>query len=203
MKRMLMVIFMVAYSTAVFSQQAVTLSGIVSFMSTNDYRLCFTMTNNIDYLIMSTTGVLDRSTCKLLKASLLLDHSENMADAASFDAVTNLCYEIESELSGLPVWQRIGALCKFTNAMIEDGHPHIAFIASTNLLNAFQRYPCVDVDTNVWNVLFKSGGLDIMTPLDFISANAAASLFRMESSADLLPYTNGIPHEILHEIIRR
>ena len=137
MKRMLMVIFMVVYSTAVFSQQAVTLSGIVSFMSTNDYRLCFTMTNNIDYLIMSTTGVLDRSTCKLLKASLLLDHSENMADAASFDAVTNLCYEIESELSGLPVWQRIGALCKFTNAMIEDGHPHIAFIASTNLLNAF------------------------------------------------------------------
>ena len=27
--------------------------------------------------------------------------------------------------------------------------------------------------------------------------------FRMDSSADLLPYTNGIPHEILHGIIRR
>ena len=87
--------------------------------------------------------------------------------------------------------------------MIEDGHPEIAFIASTNLLDAFQCNQCVNVDTNVWNVLFKPGGLDIITPVGFINANAAAARFRMDPSADLSPYTNGIPHEILHEIIRR
>jgi hypothetical protein len=86
--------------------------------------------------------------------------------------------------------------------MIEDGHPEVAFSASTNLLDAFQYNQCVDVDTNVWNVLFKSGGLDIMPPWGFINANAAASLFRMDRAADISPYTNGIPHEILHEIIR-
>ena len=153
--------------------------------------------------MMSSTGILERSTCKLLKASILLDHSENMANPDSFDCVTNLCCEIESELFGLTVWQRIGALCKFANAMIEDGHPEVAFIASTNLLNAFHHNQCVNVDTNVWNVLFKSGGLDIMTPVGFINANAAALRFRMDPSADLSPYTNGIPQEILHEIIRR
>ena len=203
MKRMLMVVLVVAYSMAGYSQQTSTLSGIVSFMSTNDYRLCFTMTNNLDYLMMMSTGVLERSTCKLLKASVLLDYSENMANSTSFDSVTNLCCEIESELSSLTVWQRIGALCKFANAMIEDGHPEVAFVASTNLLNAFQHNQCVNVDTNVWNVLFKPGGLDIMTPVGFINANAAASRFRMDPSADLSPYTNGIPQEILHEIIRR
>ena len=202
MKKALVMVIALICSAVAFSQQTMTLPEIVSFMSTNDYRLCFTMTNNIDSLIMSTTGILERSTFKLLKASILLDHSENMADLTSFDGATNLCCEIEAELTGLIAWQRIGALSKFTNAMIEDAHPEVAFSASTNLLDAFQYNQCVDVDTNVWNVLFKSGGLDIMPPWGFINANAAASLFRMDRAADISPYTNGIPHEILHEIIR-
>ena len=202
MKKALVMVIALICSAVAFSQQTMTLPEIVSFMSTNDYRLCFTMTNNIDSLIMSTTGILERSTFKLLKASILLDHSENMADLTSFDGATNLCCEIEAELTGLIAWQRIGALSKFTNAMIEDGHPEVAFTASTNLLDAFQYNQCVDVDTNVWNVLFKPGGLDIMPPWGFINANAAASLFRMDRAADISPYTNGIPHEILHEIIR-
>ena len=202
MKKALVMVIALICSAVAFSQQTMTLPEIVSFMSTNDYRRCFTMTNNIDSLIMSTTGILERSTFKLLKASILLDHSENMADLTSFDGATNLCCEIEAELTGLIAWQRIGALSKFTNAMIEDGHPEVAFSASTNLLDAFQYNQCVDVDTNVWNVLFKSGGLDIMPPWGFINANAAASLFRMDRAADISPYTNGIPHEILHEIIR-
>jgi hypothetical protein len=202
MKKALVMVIALICSAVAFSQQTMTLPEIVSFMSTNDYRLCFTMTNNIDSLIMSTTGILERSTFKLLKASILLDHSENMADLTSFDGATNLCCEIEAELTGLIAWQRIGALSKFTNAMIEDGHPEVAFSASTNLLDAFQYNQCVDVDTNVWNVLFKSGGLDIMPPWGFMNANAAASLFRMDRAADISPYTNGIPHEILHEIIR-
>ena len=202
MKKALVMVIAVICSAVAFSQQLMTLPEIVSFMSTNDYRLCFTMTNNLDSLIMSTTGILERSTVKLLKASILLDHSENMADLTSFDGATNLCCEIEAELTGLIAWQRIGALSKFTNAMIEDGHPEIAFTASTNLLDAFQYNQCVDVDTNVWNVLFKPGGLDVMPPRGFINANAAASLFRMGHTADISPYTNGIPHEILHEIIR-
>ena len=192
-----------ACSVVCFSQQITSLPEIVAFMSTNDYRYSFIMTNNLDAVMMSTTGILERSTCKLLKASILLDHSENMASSFSFDSATNLCTEIESELSDLLAWQRIGALCKFTNAMIEDGHPEVAFVASTNLLNGFQRNQNIEVETNVWNVLFKPGGLELMSPFDFIKANAAASRFRMDPDADLSPYTNGIPQAILHEIIRR
>ena len=191
------------YSAVAFSQHVTTLPEIVSFMSTNDYRLCYALTNNLDSLIVSSTGSLERATCKLLEASILLDHSENMASSTSFDRVTNLCREIESELSGLIAWQRIGALCKFSNAMIEDGHPEIAFTASTNLLNAFQGSQYVNADTNAWNVLFKPGGLDIMPPLGFIKANAAASRFRMDDTADLFPYTNGIPQAVLREIIKQ
>ena len=150
----------------------------------------------------STTGVLERSTCKLLKASILLDHSENMASEDSFVCATNLCHEIELELSDMMAWQRIGALCKFTNAMIEDGHPEIAFAASTNLLYAFQSNQNVEADTNVWNALFRPGGLDIMPIAGFINANAAASRFRMDPCADLSPYTNGLPQEVIREIIR-
>lgn len=202
MKRVLIVVIVAICSAVAFSQQTTTLLEIVSFMSTNDYRHCFMLTNDLDFLIMSTTGISERATCKLLKASVLLDHSENMATSASFEEVTNLCCEVEAELSGLTAWQRIGALCKFTNAMIEDGHPEIAFVASTNLLNGFQSNQNIEVDTNVWNVLFKPGGLELMSPLDFIKANAAASRFRMDPDSDLSPYTNGFPHVILHEIIR-
>jgi len=202
-KRILMAAIATACFTVAFSQQIVTLPEIVSFMSTNDYRFCFAMTNNLDSLILSSTGILERSTCKLLKASILLDHSENMADSISFGDATNLCCEIENELSGLFAWQRIGALCKFTNAMIEDGHPEIAFTASTNLLNAFQGNQFLnEVDTNVWNVLFKPGGLELISPWGFINANAAASLHRMDPNVDLSQYTNGLPHEILREILR-
>lgn len=202
MKRVLMTVVAVMCFPVAFSRQTTTLSEIVSFMSSNDYRRCFAMTNDIDSLIASSTEISERSTYKLLKASILLDYSENMADLHSFREMTNLCCEIESELTGLMAWQRIGALCKFANAMIADDHPEVAFSASTNLLNAFQSNRCVDVDTNVWNVLFRPGGLDIMTPLDFIRANAAASRFRMDRNADLSPYTNGIPQEVLREIIR-
>lgn len=135
-------------------------------------------------------------------ASILLDHSENMASTTSFERAANLCVEIETELSDLLAWQRIGALCKFTNAMIEDGHPEVAFVASTNLLNAFQGRQYIDVDTNVWNVLFKPGGLNLMSPLNFINANVAASRFRMDPAADLSSYTNSIPKEVLREIFR-
>ena len=184
-----------------FSQQLVTLPEIVSFMSTNDYRSNFMLTNNLDFVAASYTGILERSTCKLLKASILLDHSENVANSASFDCATNLCREIEVDLSGVYAWQRIGSLCIFTNAMIDDGNPEVAFAASTNLLRIFNCGQCLNADTNVWNVLFKPGGLDIMPPVDFIKANAAASLFKMNPNAELYPYTNGVPHEILSEII--
>ncbi len=202
MKKVLMAIIMTMYATVSFAQQT-SLSEVVSFMATNDYRHCFVLTNSLESLLVSMTGVEERATCKLLMASILLDHSENMACSDSFAEATNLCREIEAELSGLIAWQRIGALCKFTNAMLEDGHPEIAFMSSTNLLNAFQTSQCIGVDTNVWNVLFKSGGLNIMPPLGFINANAAASLHRMDSSADISLYTNGIPQEILNEIIRQ
>lgn len=202
MKKMLIAVIAAMYSAITFSQQITTLPEIVSFMSTNDYRLCFTITNNLDLLTEATTGVQERSTCKLLMASILLDHSENMASKTSFERATNLCVEIETELSDLLAWQRIGALCKFTNAMIEDGHPEVAFVASTNLLNAFQGRQYIDVDTNVWNVLFKPGGLNLMSPLNFINANAAASRFRMDPAADLSSYTNSIPKEVLREIFR-
>ena len=202
MNRITIMLFAAVCSAIAFADSLSSISEIVGFMSTNDYQQCFTMTNNIDSLMASTTGVLERSTCKLLKASILLDHSENMASEDSFVRATNLCREIELELSDMMAWQRIGALCKFTNAMIEDGHPEIAFAASTNLLYAFQSNQNVEADTNVWNVLFKSGGLDIMPIAGFINANAAASRFRMDPCADLSPYTNGLPQEVIREIIR-
>ena len=203
MKRIIIAVFATAYSVVVFSQQHSSIPEIVAFMSTNDYRRCFEITNDIDSVMASTTGTLGRATCKLLKASILIDHSENMADEDSFVSATNLCREIESELSGTIAWQRIGALCKFANAMFEDGHPEFAFSASTNLLIAFQSTQCVEVDTNTWNVLFRSGGLDVMPIVNFINANAAASQFRMDPSADLSPYTNALPQAILKEVIRR
>ena len=169
------------------AQQITTLPDIVSFMATNDYRRNFIMTNNLDIVAASCTGRLERSTCKLLKASILLDYSENMADTTAFDCVTNICREIEADLSGLYAWQRIGALSIFANAMIDDGHPEVAFVASTNLLSIFTGNQCLGVDTNIWDVLFKPGGMDVMPPMDFIRANAAASLFKMNPNADLSP----------------
>lgn len=202
MKRMFIIMALFC-SAAIFAVHGMTLSEIVSYMATNDYRRSFALTNELNFLIASTTGVVERSTCKLLKASILIDHSENMADTASFDVATNLCCEIETELADRIAWQRIGALNKFTNAMIEDGHPEVSFVASTNILAIFQSNQYVDVDTNVWNVLFKAGGLDLMTPLGFVNADVAASLSRMNPNAELAPYTNGIPSEVLYEIIRR
>ena len=189
-------------SAFAFSQQVMMLSEIVSSMSTNDYRCNFALTNSLNQIALSTTGLLERSTCNLLSASILLDHAENMADSNSFAQATNLCCIIEDNLSGLIVWQRIGSLCIFANAMVDDGHPEIAFVASTNLLNSLHGNQCLDVDTNVWNVIFKSGGLDIMPPVSFINASAAMSLFRMNPHADLSIYTNGLPQEILREILK-
>ena len=189
-------------SAFLYSQQVLTLPEIVSILSTNDYRHNFMMTNNLNQIAMSTTGLLERSTCNLLMASILLDHAENMADSMSFTQATNLCCTIEDNLSGLPAWQRIGSLCIFANAMIDDDHPEVAFCASTNLLNSFQGNQCLDADTNVWNVLFKPGGLDIMPPFGFVNASAAMSLFRMNPHADLSIYTNGLPQEILREILK-
>lgn len=202
MNRITIVLLTAMCSAVVFSGPVSSISEIVGFMSTNDYQQCFALTNDIDSLMASTTGVLERSTCKLLKASILLDHSENMASDDSFVCATNLCREIELELSDMMAWQRIGALCKFTNAMIEDGHPEIAFAASTNLIYAFQYNQNVEADTNVWNALFKPGGLDIMPVVGFINANAAASRFRMDPCADLSLYTNGLPRDVIREIIR-
>lgn len=202
MKKLSLLTIAAMWSAFAFSQDGMTLQEIVSFMSTNDYRCCFVMTNSLDAAIVSTTGTLERSSLKLLKASILLDHAENTADLFSFAASTNLCAEIESDLLDTNAWQRIGALCKYSDAMLKDGHPEVAFAASTNLLSFFRFNQSVAVDTNVWNVLFKPGGLDVMSPFDFIRANAAASCFRMDPSGDVSPYTNGLPQEVLHEILR-
>lgn len=201
MRKTALLLSAVFVATECLAQQITTLPDIVSFMATNDYRRNFIMTNNLDIVAASCTGRLERSTCKLLKASILLDYSENMADTTAFDCVTNICREIEADLSGLYAWQRIGALSIFANAMIDDGHPEVAFVASTNLLSIFTGNQCLGVDTNIWDVLFKPGGMDVMPPMDFIRANAAASLFKMNPNADLSPYTNGVPIEVLREII--
>lgn len=71
MRKMPIAAIAVMCSVVAFSQQHVTLSEIVSFMATNDYRRCFEVTNSLDSLIASTTGGVERATCKLLKASIL------------------------------------------------------------------------------------------------------------------------------------
>lgn len=201
MKKVLIEVVVAMFSVAAFAHPVATLPEVVSFMATNDYRRCFAVTNDLDTLILSVSEALERSTCKLLKASILLDYAENMAHSDSFEAATNLCREIEADLSDVAAWQRIAALSKFSNAMIEDGHPEVAFVVSTNLLTVFRGIQQVDVDTNVWDVLFRPGGLELMTPVDFVRANAAALRVRMGSGGDLQPYTNGIPREILREIM--
>ncbi len=200
-KKVLIEVVAAIFSVAAFAHPVATLPEVVSFMATNDYRRCFAVTNDLDTLILSASDTLERSTCKLLKASILLDHAENMASSDSFDAATNLCREIEADLSDVAAWQRIAALSKFSNVMIEDGHPEVAFVASTNLLTVFRGIQQVAVDTNVWDVLFRPGGLELMPPVDFVRANAAALRVRMGSGGDHQPYTNGIPREILREIM--
>ena len=202
-KSIIIAVLVVLGPFAGFPHQANTISEIVSFVSTNDYRECFSLTNDIDLVLSAATGSSARATCKLLKASILLDHAANMACEDSFACATNLCCEIESDLAGCPAWQRVAALCKFTNAMIEDGHPEAAFVSSTTMLAEFQGFGCTVADTNVWNVLFKPGGLDAMPLLGFIKASAAALQHRIDPCADLAPYTNGIPHEVIREIIRQ
>lgn len=202
MKNVIVAVLAAMGPVVAFSQQVSSISEITAFMSTNDCRRCFKLTNDIDSVIAATTGILERTTCKLLKASILLDHSEYEASEDSFVCATNLCSEIESDLAGSKVWQRIGALCIFTNAMIEDRHPEVSFSASTNLLNEFQSTQCVAADTNVWNAVFKPGGLNIMPITCFIKASAAASQFKMNPAADLSPYTNGLPQVVIREIIR-
>ncbi len=203
MKRSIVGLFFMFVPLGGFSHQPDTISGIVAFVATNDYRTCFGLTNDIDRVMSATTGVLERSTCKLVKASILFDHSVNMVCEDSFACATNLCREIEADLAGRTAWQRVAALCKFTNAMIEDGHPEVAFNSSTNLLTEFQGVECPASDTNVWNVLFKPGGLDAMPLLGFIKASAAAAQHEMDPCADLTFYTNGIPQEVIREIIEK
>ncbi len=202
MKKIYILLLSMVSIAFAFSQTCPSFSDVIVFISNNDYRQCFSLTNDIDIIMAASTGNVERLNCKLLKASILLDHAENMASENSFVSATNLCCEIESELSGEIAWQRVAALCKFNNAMFEDGHPEIAFCASTNLLAAFQGAQCTEADTNVWNALFRAGGLDIMSPADFIRANAAAAQFRIDSSLDLSEYTNGLPQEIVREIRR-
>ena len=187
-----------AYATSPYDDQ---IGSVLEDMVSTNREVRLNVTNRLDALIEVTTNGNQLATCKLLKASILLDYSENMADTTAFDCVTNICREIEADLSGLYAWQRIGALSIFANAMIDDGHPEVAFVASTNLLSIFTGNQCLGVDTNIWDVLFKPGGMDVMPPMDFIRANAAASLFKMNPNADLSPYTNGVPIEVLREII--
>ena len=190
----------VIFAGACHAVQPATLSEIVEYMATNDYRKCFALTNSLDILTAASTDAMERASCKLLKASILFDHSENMACNDTFVDATNLCREIEVELSGTSVWHRIGALSIFSNAMIDDNRPEVAFVASTNLLATFQFDQCNSVDTNVWNVLFKSGGLNLMPLRDYVRANVAISQYVMNRHADLSAYTNGLPVEIISEI---
>ena len=193
-----MMVVSAAYATSPYDDQ---IGSVLEDMVSTNREVRLNVTNRLDALIEVTTNGNQLATCKLLKASILLDYSENMADTVAFDCVTNICREIEADLSGLYAWQRIGALSIFANAMIDDGHPEVAFVASTNLLSIFTGNQCLGVDTNIWDVLFKPGGMDVMPPMDFIRANAAASLFKMNPNADLSPYTNGVPIEVLREII--
>ena len=80
MKRIIMAVVATMCPVAVLSQQVSSIPEIIAFMSTNDYRRCFAITNEIDSVMASTTGILERATCKLLKVSILLDHSANMAN---------------------------------------------------------------------------------------------------------------------------
>ena len=193
-----MMVVSAAYATSPYDDQ---IGSVLEDMVSTNREVRLNVTNRLDALIEVTTNGNQLATCKLLKASILLDYSENMADTTAFDCVTNICREIEADLSGLYAWQRIGALSIFANAMIDDGHPEVAFVASTNLQSIFNGNQCLGVDTNIWDVLFKPGGMDVMPPMDFIRANAAASLFKMNPNADLSPYTNGVPIEVIREII--
>ena len=90
MRKMLIAVMAGMCSVVAFSRQLASLPEIVSFMSTNDDRLCFVMTNSLDSLIASTTGGVERSTCKLL-----MDSSEDL-----FPYMNGIPREILREIIG-------------------------------------------------------------------------------------------------------
>jgi len=78
--------------------QGMSVADVVSYMSTNDYRRCFVLTNDLESIALSSTNSHDRATCYVLEASILLDHAINKAEASSFEIATTYVLEWRQNL---------------------------------------------------------------------------------------------------------
>lgn len=165
------------------------------------YSTRIALTNRLDALMGAVSNELEISSCKLLKACLLLDCAEEELWNPAYNEATNLCMDVEQALSDRQeAWQLHGAHFIMMSACSFDGkHTNAIFIA-TNALKHLDEAYSLNIETNVWGALSTTDAFGTISLRDAFRTGAALNLARVHDTTDISTYTNGLQSGIVKVI---
>ena len=188
------------FATSLYDDQISSILG--DMVSTNrDVRL--SVTNRLNSLITAVTNREQLATCKLLKAKLRTECADIMGDEQIYDYhafhdATNLCWDVLNTFSGEETaWQFYGATLLLPLPLSMDRQHQAAYSIATNALVSLGVQNDVEIDTNVWAVLFSQESSNPGQIRMLLQTLAAVSLSFADKTADISSYTNGLPAHAL------
>ena len=162
------------------------------------YSARIAITNRIEALMRSVSNDCEVASCKLLKASLLLDCAEEDLSSAAYAEVTNLCSDVMSDFSSRnDKWQLYGSSFITMSAYALDGKCHNAIVVATNALSKLDTVSSVDTETNVWNAITRESPFGAMSFRDTFRAGVALGKAVSHETTDIGVYTNGLRSEVI------
>ena len=176
-----------------------TIDPIVQDMTTGSvYSVRMAITNRIDALMRNISNDCEIASCKLLKASLLLDCVEEDLSSTAYAEATNLCADVTRTFSSRnDKWQLYGSSFITMSAYALDGKCHDAIVVATNALSKLDTVSFVDTETNVWNAITRESQFGAMSFCDTFRAGVALGKAVSHETTDIGVYTNGLPSEVI------
>ena len=164
------------------------------------YSARMAITNRINALMRSVSNDCEVASCKLLKASLLIDCAEEDLSSTAYAEATNLCADVMRTFSSRnDKWQLYGSCFITMSAYALDGKCHNAIVVATNALSKLDTVSSVDTETNVWNATRESQ-FGAMSFRDTFRAGVALGKAVSHETTDIGVYTNGLPASALSVI---
>ena len=182
------------------------IGSILADMTSTNIETRLNVTNRLNALIASVTNREQLATCRLLKAKLRIEceditRDERIYDYYAFHDATNLCWKVRNTFSPSEnAWQFYGATLLLPLPLSMDRQHQAAYSIATNALVSLGVQNDVEIDTNVWAVLFSQESSNPGQIRMLLRTLAAVSLSFADKTADISSYTNGLPAHALKVI---
>lgn len=202
MKRIVLLLVLVGGCSVAWCDYSDVLTNMVSALSRRNGTTEATVTNLLEVAGNEVTNPTHRANIDLVRAISFTDISdlERVGDELIPQAVVMCSNVLHSTALPSNAWQRASAGAVLSGIYMFDGKYQEALQTATNAMTLSVCEAFTEEDVSLWGAIANHLEIPGASAAEALRYSAAEALLIEDSSAFVVPYTNGLPELILQKI---